>query len=127
MNVALTPLNFTDAVPLSLVPVMVTMVPTAPLLGEKLAMAGGVGLAAGINWPMRTRSSNDFHVPVSPVSVSRTVSVQSPAGFSPQKALPVNHQSTPFSARLSSAAFSFSTLANMRLRVPPGEVKYASN
>ena len=41
MNVALVPLNFTDVAPVKFVPVIVTLVPTGPLVGAKLAMVGG--------------------------------------------------------------------------------------
>jgi hypothetical protein len=38
--VALVPLNSTEVAPVRLVPVMVTLVPTGPLVGEKLVMVG---------------------------------------------------------------------------------------
>jgi hypothetical protein len=40
VNVALVPLNFTDVAPVKPVPVIVTDVPTAPLVGVKLVMVG---------------------------------------------------------------------------------------
>jgi len=40
LNVAETPLNFTLVAPVKLVPVIVTEVPTGPLVGLKLVMAG---------------------------------------------------------------------------------------
>ena len=42
MKVALVPLNFTDVAPVKFVPLMVTLVPTGPLVGEKLVMVGGL-------------------------------------------------------------------------------------
>ena len=39
--VAVVPLNFTDVAPVKLVPVMVTLAPTRPLVGVKLVMVGG--------------------------------------------------------------------------------------
>ena len=46
MNVALVPLNFTDDAPVKFVPVMVTVAPTAPLVGlnDEIAGAGGGGV-----------------------------------------------------------------------------------
>jgi len=41
VNVALTPLKLTLVVPMKLVPVMVTEVPTGPDVGVKLEMMGG--------------------------------------------------------------------------------------
>src|SRR3954469_15532175 len=40
VNDALVPLNVTDTVPVKCVPVIVTLLPTAPLPGEKLVMLG---------------------------------------------------------------------------------------
>src|SRR5207302_1671092 len=42
VNVALTPLNDTDVAPVKLVPLIVTLVPTGPLVGVKLAIVGGL-------------------------------------------------------------------------------------
>src|SRR5438067_2131073 len=53
-----TPLNFTEVVPVKLSPLMVTMLPTAPLVGVKLLIVGGlitvkssvlVSLASGVD------------------------------------------------------------------------------
>lgn len=41
LKAALTPLNLTLVVPVKLAPVMVTLAPTAPLVGEKLVIVGG--------------------------------------------------------------------------------------
>jgi hypothetical protein len=41
VNVALTPLNLTSVAPVNLVPEMATLVPTEPVVGEKLVMVGG--------------------------------------------------------------------------------------
>jgi len=40
VKLALTPLNFTAVAPVKLVPLIVTTIPTAPLVGEKLEMPG---------------------------------------------------------------------------------------
>jgi hypothetical protein len=40
VKVALTPLNFTDVAPVKLVPLIVTVIPIAPLVGEKPEMPG---------------------------------------------------------------------------------------
>src|SRR5205807_40164 len=40
VKVALTPLNVTEVAPLKFVPLIVTLVPTGPLVGEKLAIVG---------------------------------------------------------------------------------------
>jgi len=40
-NAALTPPNITDVAPLKFVPLMVTPVPSGPLVGEKFEIAGG--------------------------------------------------------------------------------------
>src|SRR5437660_7792082 len=42
VKVALTPLNDTDVAPLKFVPLIVTLVPTGPLVGVKLAIVGGL-------------------------------------------------------------------------------------
>ena len=42
MKVALTLLNATAVVPVKLVPLMVTLVPTGPLAGVKLLIVGGL-------------------------------------------------------------------------------------
>ena len=41
VNVALVLWNFTEVVPVKLVPVTTTVVPTGPLVGEKLVIVGG--------------------------------------------------------------------------------------
>ena len=41
VNVALTPLNVTEVAPVRPEPLIVTLVPTAPLAGAKLAIVGG--------------------------------------------------------------------------------------
>jgi hypothetical protein len=41
VNVALVPLNFTAVAPVKVVPVIVTLAPTSPLVGEKLVIVGG--------------------------------------------------------------------------------------
>ena len=41
MKVPVVPLNFTDVAPVKFVPVIVTLVPTGPLEGAKLAIVGG--------------------------------------------------------------------------------------
>src|SRR5438067_1500104 len=41
VKVALVPLNFTEVAPVKFVPVIVTLVPTGPLIGAKLVMFGG--------------------------------------------------------------------------------------
>jgi len=41
VNVAFVPLNFTAVAPVNAVPVIVTLAPTSPLVGEKLVMVGG--------------------------------------------------------------------------------------
>ncbi len=40
MKLALVPLNLTDVAPLRLVPVITTLAPTGPLVGEKLVIVG---------------------------------------------------------------------------------------
>ena len=40
MNVAVTPLNLTEVTPVRFVPVIVTLVPTSPLVGVKDVMVG---------------------------------------------------------------------------------------
>ena len=42
VKVALVPLNATVVAPVKLVPLIVTLVPTGPLVGEKLAIVGGL-------------------------------------------------------------------------------------
>ena len=42
MKLALVPLNSTAVTPVKLVPLIVTLAPTRPLLGVKLAMVGGL-------------------------------------------------------------------------------------
>ncbi len=42
VNVALTPLNATAEAPVKFVPLIVTLIPTAPLVGAKLAIVGGL-------------------------------------------------------------------------------------
>ena len=54
MKVALTPLNATAVAPLKFVPLIVTLVPTGPLVGAKLAIVGAgmtVKLAALVAVP----------------------------------------------------------------------------
>ena len=41
VNATLTPLNATAVAPVKFVPLMVTLVPTGPLVGVKLVMVGG--------------------------------------------------------------------------------------
>ena len=42
MKLALAPLNVTDVAPVKLVPLIVTLVPTGPLVGVKLVIVGGL-------------------------------------------------------------------------------------
>jgi hypothetical protein len=42
VKVALTALNVTDVAPVKFVPLMVTLVPTGPLVGVKLVIVGGL-------------------------------------------------------------------------------------
>ena len=42
MNVALVALNFTEVAPVKFVPLIVTLVPTVPVVGEKLVIVGGL-------------------------------------------------------------------------------------
>src|SRR5207237_5289330 len=42
VKVALTPLNDTDVAPVKFVPLIVTLVPTGPLVGVKVAIVGGL-------------------------------------------------------------------------------------
>ena len=42
VKLAAVPLNVTDVAPVKLVPLMITLIPTAPLVGEKLVIVGGV-------------------------------------------------------------------------------------
>src|SRR2546427_1297722 len=69
VNVAVVPLNFTAVAPVNAVPVIVTLAPIAPLVGEKLVMEGGgmtvKGLALG---------------PVPPAGVTLMVPVVAPLG-----------------------------------------------
>src|SRR5689334_8432083 len=47
VKLALVPLNFTAVAPVKLEPVIVTLVPTSPLVGEKLVIdADGIGVSA---------------------------------------------------------------------------------
>src|SRR5439155_1672557 len=48
VNVALTPLNCTTVAPLRSVPVMLTLVPTGPIVGEKLVIVGGLITVKGL-------------------------------------------------------------------------------
>ena len=41
MKLALTPLNVTEVAPVKFVPLIVTLVPTGPLVGVKLIIVGG--------------------------------------------------------------------------------------
>src|SRR5438067_1988342 len=41
VKVAVVPLNFTEVAPVKFVPLIVTLVPTVPLVGEKLVIVGG--------------------------------------------------------------------------------------
>ena len=46
--VALTPLNATAVAPVKFVPVIVTLVPTGPLVGAKLVIVGGLTTVKGL-------------------------------------------------------------------------------
>jgi len=68
---ALTPPNKTAVAPVKLLPVIVTTVPTEPLVGEKLAT---VGAGVGVTWTVKIREK--VLVPplaVLPLSVTVTV------------------------------------------------------
>jgi hypothetical protein len=69
VNVAAVPLNFTAVAPVKAVPVIVTFVPTAPPVGEKLVMVGG-GMTV----------KELALVPVPPAVVTLIVPVVAPAG-----------------------------------------------
>ena len=48
VKLALTPLNVTDEAPVKLVPLIVTLVPTSPLVGVKLAIVGALVTVNGL-------------------------------------------------------------------------------
>src|SRR5258705_5105338 len=49
VKVAFTPLNATAVAPVKFVPVIVTLVPTGPLVGVKLVIVGGCGGVVTVN------------------------------------------------------------------------------
>jgi len=68
VNVALTPLNATAVAPVKFVPLIVTLVPTGPLVGVKLAMVGSAGpLASPPSHPMNVNAGVNASMPTSPV------------------------------------------------------------
>src|SRR2546427_10803030 len=69
VKLAVTPLNATVVVPVKLVPLIVTLVPTGPLVGEKLAIVGGT-----------TTVNPRVLGPVPPAVVTLTGPVVAPAG-----------------------------------------------
>src|SRR3989454_12211675 len=76
VKLAVTPLNATVVVPVKLVPLIVTLVPTGPLVGEKLAIVGG---STTVNAPELCA--------VPPAVVTLTGPVVAPAGTSAWTAL----------------------------------------
>ena len=69
VKLALTPLNATAVAPVKFVPLMVTLLPTSPLVGVKLVMVGGF---TTVNEPVL--------VAVPPGVVTLSVPVVAPAG-----------------------------------------------
>jgi hypothetical protein len=69
VNDAVVPLNFTAVAPLKFAPVIVTLIPTAPLVGEKLVIDG-----AGMTVKLLAL------VPVPPAVVTLIVPVVAPDG-----------------------------------------------
>jgi hypothetical protein len=73
VKLALTPLNFTAVAPVKLVPLIVTRMPTAPLVGEKLEMPGVLVVCVTMT-SCSTLANWDF----ASVTVSRTYFVPVP-------------------------------------------------
>jgi hypothetical protein len=71
VNAAAAPLNFTSATPVKFVPVIVTLTPTPPLAGVKLAIVGAMTEAVLIGLPLVTEP---------PGAVTRNGPVVAPAG-----------------------------------------------
>jgi hypothetical protein len=67
VKLALVPLNATDVAPVKPVPLIVTVVPTGPLVGVKPAIAGPGPLTSPPSHPMNVNAGVNASIPTSPV------------------------------------------------------------
>src|SRR5437879_6010812 len=101
MLVALTPLNATALVPVKFVPVIVTPVPTGPLVGVKLAIVGGlltvklvelIAVAPGavrLTGPVGAPVGTSACVPVPDVLVEPSITPLTVTAVAPVKVVPL--------------------------------------
>jgi hypothetical protein len=93
---ALVPLNFTADAPVKFAPAMVTLVPTVPLVGEKLLMLGAgvppVALLRGFTVPV-VKSAALLSVSVAPFPARKSEAVADGAGAAP---VPSNASAVPY-------------------------------
>ena len=92
VNVAVVPLNFTAVAPVNAVPVITTLAPTAPLVGEKLVMLGAgvppVLVLRGLTVPVE-KSAALLSVSVAPLPARRSEAVAEGAGAGPVPSKPL--------------------------------------
>ena len=131
---ALTPLNATAVAPLKLVPVMVTLVPTAPLVGVKLAIVGAtkklVALVAGpagdvtLSGPVVAPAGTVVWIAVSDVTVNVALTPLNATAVAPVKLVPLTvtliPTAPPVGAKL--VIFGSTTKEGPLVAVPPGVV-----
>jgi len=73
MKLALTELNVTAVVPVKFVPLISTLVPTGPLAGAKLAIAGAPPAVSPPSQPMKVNAEVNAWIPTSPVGYEPSV------------------------------------------------------
>ena len=73
VKLALTELNVTAVVPVKFVPLIVTLVPTGPLPGAKLAIAGAPPAVSPPSQPVKVNAGVSASIPTSPVGKEPSV------------------------------------------------------
>jgi hypothetical protein len=119
--VEVVPLNVTAVAPVKFAPVMVTLVPILPLVGEKLLMVGAgvppVALLRGLTVPV-AKSAALLSVSVAPLPARKSEAVADGAGAAPA---PSNASAVPYPTKSTRFAFpiGLSTVNNVVVFVSP--------
>ena len=134
MKLAVIPLNHTAVAPMKLVPVMVTLLPTAPLVGAKLVIVGATrkfaALVAGpagvvtLNGPDVAPAGTVVWIAVSDVTVNVALTPLNATAVAPVKLVPLIvtliPTAPPVGAKL--VIFGSTTKEVALIAVPPGAV-----
>ena len=137
MKLAVIPLNRTAVAPVKLVPVIVTLLPTAPLVGVKLAIVGAtrklvalVAVPAGdvtLSGPVVAPAGTVVWIAVSDVTVNVALTPLNATAVAPLKLVPLTVTLIPTAPLVGAKLVIFgSTTKEVALvAVPPGAVTFS--